>query len=331
MNHFTKIRFVVALPAVLVFFAALIFYAPETAARAFIPPDLEIRATYRHGKGQSVGTVKTARPQAYIMHSDRQYGYVAKKGLPLYSGDTLFTRKDGKLAVSFKDGSETVLAANSSLVINKSVYDPEGGNRLSFMEMISGKARFVVKKLAEYKHSRFSVKTASSVVGVRGSDFILEISQDGNRTIITALDNTVLEVVDPANPLAEPVTVTSFQQLVTVLGEVLGTPEDIPKDQLRQRLQELGLMGDDNGEGDGDQPSAGDEEQNPPSDYVPDDSPDPEDPVFYPEGDSGQTPPPPLPPLSPDVVPPEDDLTGDSDTIFQQEMVLPDMPGPPTL
>jgi len=330
MSHFTKSRFVVALPVVLVFFAALFGLVTESAARAFIPPDLEIQSAYRHGTGQSVGTVKAARPQAYIMHSDRQYGYVAKKGLPLYNGDTLFTRDEGRLAVSLKDGSETVLSANSSLVINKSVYDPEGGNRLSFMEMLSGKARFLVKKLAEYRHSRVSVKTASSVVGVRGSDFIIEVSQEGNRTVITALDNTVLEVVDPANPLAEPVIVTSFQQLVTVLGEVLGTPEDIPRDQLMQRLQELGLMGDENG-GDGDQPPAGDDEQNPPSEYVPDDSPDPEDPAFYPGGDGGPTPPPVLPPLSPDVVPPEDDLTGDSDTIFQQFPMLPDMPGPPSL
>ncbi|MFO8047831.1 MAG: FecR family protein, partial [Desulfosudaceae bacterium] len=229
MTHSIEKRFLMALPAVMVLVAVLACFSPEAAARAIIPDNLQIKATYRHGMGQAVGKVTESRPEAYIMHSDRQYGYVAKRGLPLYNGDTLFTRDGGRMAITLKDGSETRLAANSSLVINKSVYDPEGGNRLSFFEMLSGKARFLVKKLAEYKHSRVSVKTASSVVGVRGSDFILEISQDGNRTMITALENTVLEVVDPVNPLQEPVIVTSFQQLVTVLGEIMGSPEDIPR------------------------------------------------------------------------------------------------------
>lgn len=227
-----------------------------------VPGNLTIQSTYRNGIGEPVGRVDGAKGSAFIMHSDRQYGYEAKKGLPLYNGDTLFTRSGGAMTIVFNDKSRVSLAADTSLVISKSIYDAAGKSRLAFLEILSGKARFLVTKLSDYRHSRFNVKTGSSVVGVRGSDFVIE--RIGFKTVVSAMGETELQVFDPANPDIPPVTVTSFQQLITVINN-LGIPTDMTEAEIKAALEGFGVTfeddagtggaGDDagtGGDGDGD-------------------------------------------------------------------------------
>jgi|GEM_PF-1429408 len=219
-------------------------------AAADIPDNLIIQKAYRQGMGESVGSVETARGQAFIMHTDGKYGYEAKKGLLIYNGDTLFTRSPGAMTIVLNDNSKMALAADTSLVINKSIYDPAGKSRMSFVSMLAGKARFLVTKLSDYRHSRFNVKTGSSVVGVRGSDFIIE--QIGDKIVITCLDNTVLEVFNPDFPLEEPVVVHSFQQLVAAIGQLPGDPVNVSPEELKKLLEDLGISsGDDDDDDDG--------------------------------------------------------------------------------
>ncbi|MFZ5564645.1 MAG: FecR family protein [Thermodesulfobacteriota bacterium] len=222
---------------------ATVFAASE------IPANLAIQNTYRPGVGDPVGKVEGVRGAAFIMHTDGQYGYTARKGLSIYNGDTLFTRAGGAMSIVFNDNSKMSLAANTSLVINKSIYDAGGKSRLAFLELLSGKARFLVTKLSDYRHSRFNVKTGSSVVGVRGSDFVIE--RIGFRTVISALGETELQVFDPANPEAPPVTVTSFQQLITAIND-LGIPTNMTEADIKAALEGLGFTFDDDSGAGGD-------------------------------------------------------------------------------
>ncbi len=218
-----------------------------SAQDGIIPADLKIQKTYRPGTGQSVGTVRRVQGKAVVQHEKETHGYRVYQKMNLYSGDVLYTAGDGHLELILNDGSSLTLSSDTHMVIDKSVYNPRSRHRHSFFSMLAGKARFIVKKLSDYKYSQFNVRTEASVVGVRGSDFIIEVSQQGNKTVITALGNTVLEIIDPAHPLQEPVIVTSFQQLIAVLGEVLGNPEDVPQEEIRQKLEELGLIPSDGG------------------------------------------------------------------------------------
>ncbi|MEW6076945.1 MAG: FecR family protein [Thermodesulfobacteriota bacterium] len=244
----------VFLPVLLAFMAVILVSDVRRASAAqdsVIPENLTIEQTYRPGPGQSVGVARQARGKVVVQHEKEDHGYAVSNGMNLYNGDTLYTAHDGHLELAFNDGSNLVLAADTKLAIDKSIFDPDSKSRLSFLNMAAGKARFMVKKMSDYHHSQFNVKTESSVVGVRGSDFILEISQQGKKTVITALGNTVLEILDPAHPLEEPVLVTSFQQLVTVLGEIMGRPVDISEEEIMKLLKKLDLLSSGGGEGGG--------------------------------------------------------------------------------
>ncbi len=251
LNHKKYSRFWMLL--FMTFFAGVLVCDDKRASALenTIPDDLIIEETYQPGPGQSVGRVQLARGKAVIRHEKESRGYLIREGMDLYNGDTIYTAGDGHVELTLNDGSSLVLSSDTVIAIDKSIYDPDSGSRLSFFNMLSGKARFIVKKLSDYKHSQFNVKTESSVVGVRGSDFVLEIIQQGNKTIITAGGTTVLEIIDPSNPLQEPVIVTSFQQLVTVLGEITGQPVDISEGEFMSLLESLGLLSSGGGTGPG--------------------------------------------------------------------------------
>ncbi|MBW1891166.1 MAG: FecR domain-containing protein, partial [Deltaproteobacteria bacterium] len=57
------------------------------------------------------------------------------------------------------DGSILSLASRTKLELNKSVYDQKKKSRSSFLNMVLGKARFLVVKLLKFKRTEFKVKT----------------------------------------------------------------------------------------------------------------------------------------------------------------------------
>jgi hypothetical protein len=99
--------------------------------------------------------------------------------------------------------------------------------------MSTGKARFWVKKFTDFQRSVFEVKTPTAICGVRGSDFIAMVTAD--RTELTALEKTFLEVLSRAFPEQEPLTITSFERAIvetTAMWKEEITPEEI--EQLKQ-------------------------------------------------------------------------------------------------
>lgn len=105
----------------------------------------------------------------------------------------IITREKTRIILKMNDGSTLSLGSQTKIVINQSIYDPGKKTRSSFMTMTLGKARFWVKKLTSYKHSKFKLKTKTAVVGVRGSDFFIEATE--NYTRVNTFADTRLEVV----------------------------------------------------------------------------------------------------------------------------------------
>lgn len=229
------------LPAVVVLAGLMIFMIrPAYCSQKHIPEDIIIKTSFKKGTGKPVGMVTKVEGTAGIRHAGEEYAYQAKNGVPIHNKDRFFTREDSRLQILLKDGSRILLAPESQLAIDKNCQISR--RTISFVRMLAGKARFMVRKDFEHKKSRFNVKTGSALVTVQGSDFVVEVIQKDNKTIISALGNTVLEINDPAHPLQDPVVVTSFQQLITIIGEVIGEPADIPKNEIRRRLEEIGLI-----------------------------------------------------------------------------------------
>jgi len=225
-----------------VFMAVVLLLGCVTSGQAsagVIPDGLMIQSGYAPGTGVPVGKIREAQGKGFIMHADRQAVYQAAPGLAVYEGDTLETRKDGRITLTLNDESVLTLGPATDMVLNQSVFDPGASNRSVLVNLLAGKARFFVKKFSALKNSTFKVRTATSVAAVRGSDFI--IAQVGDKTIITTLGQTVLEVSNLNFPLAEPVVVNSFEQLIVTLGQLPGSPIQMTSEEIQAILESMGI------------------------------------------------------------------------------------------
>jgi hypothetical protein len=173
----------------------LLLWAGAAAAQGGIPESLVIAEEFSPGIGAPVGDVRLLQGMAVVIHAeDAGIGYPLSPGDPVFQGDTLLTGADGKVNVELNDGSRLTLATNTRMVISRSVYNPEQlKTRNSFIRVIFGKARFFVRKIEDLLTSDFKVKTETAIVGVRGSDFAVEVTQ--NLTTVTAFEDTQIDVI----------------------------------------------------------------------------------------------------------------------------------------
>ena len=199
----------------LLLFVGSAFCFDDSSFESMLPDGLVIEDIYKPGSGSPVGKVRLVQGKVVIVHANRLRGYWAQKGLPLYKGDTITTRKKGRIRFKLNDGSTLTMASGTKLVINRSVYHPSKKRRSSFLRMSLGRARFWVSKLIGFKRSEFRVKTRTSVMGVRGSDFIIRATP--NLTEVTTLKDTRLEVMSLAAPEVKPTLLSDFER--TIVGE----------------------------------------------------------------------------------------------------------------
>lgn len=140
-----------------------------------LPPDASIVEVYKDGEGKPCGTAEFVQNDAYIIHKNApKSAYRAKKGQPVFTGDTLIADAKSSLIVLLNDKSRITLGAYSKLVIDKSVYEEKTNLRDTIVSMFWGKARYVVQKLGGGRED-FKVTTPLATLGVRGSDFAVAI------------------------------------------------------------------------------------------------------------------------------------------------------------
>ncbi|NOY70736.1 MAG: FecR domain-containing protein [Deltaproteobacteria bacterium] len=211
MKSLMKIMLIVCLGLIL-----LSTGANEATAGKLLPNGLTIKADFKPGAGPALGKVVRVVGKAVLIHKGEKTGYTAGPGNFLYKNDTIVTLAGGHLSFSLNDGSFMSLSPETRIMINKSVYSPAKKTRTSFLDMALGKARFVVQKFVDAKHSEFKVKTKTAVAGVRGSDFIIIASAD--ETEIITLSDTILEIISLAAPDAAPAVMNAFEQAIIKKG-----------------------------------------------------------------------------------------------------------------
>lgn len=223
-----------------------------------LPEGLRIEDEYQPGFGTAVGTFDTLEGDVIVIHRDAPgTGYRGHLGAALYKGDTVVTLKGARAQIRLGDESRLSMASEAKLVLLKSYFDSEKG-RSTFLGVSLGKIRFLIRKLMSgFKVSEFEVQTRTAVAGVRGSDFVIEateqpcaelpgIPEELRRqdelcaaTDIVTLDDTVLAVFSLATPEMEAVMMIDRQSVRVVQGAPVPEPQNVPPGRIEQLKQEL--------------------------------------------------------------------------------------------
>lgn len=101
----------------------------------------------------------------------------ARAGFQLSPGDRLVTGKDGRISLSFIDNTRFSIGPNSRVAVSDFTYD-RTRQRGSFLTQVDrGSLGIVSGQIAKSGKDAMKVRTPNSLLGVRGTRFIVEVSK----------------------------------------------------------------------------------------------------------------------------------------------------------
>ncbi|MCP5266156.1 MAG: FecR domain-containing protein [Burkholderiaceae bacterium] len=95
-----------------------------------------------------------------------------RPGTRVISGDVLKTGPDGSIQLRFADGAAISLGASTEFRVEEYRFEPK--RQRAFFELVRGFARTVSGMIGKKRHEDFRLKTATAVMGIRGTDFATE-------------------------------------------------------------------------------------------------------------------------------------------------------------
>jgi hypothetical protein len=111
----------------------------------------------------------------------------AKAGDFVYKADIVQTGPDGKVSITFTDGTAFNLSSNARMEVNEFVFSPDGQSNASFFKLAKGTFTFVAGKVA--KSGSMKIDTALATVGIRGTTPHVEVLEDGRVKFSTLIED----------------------------------------------------------------------------------------------------------------------------------------------
>ena len=101
----------------------------------------------------------------------------ATTGQELHAGDWLVTGKDGRVSLTFIDKTRVAVGPNSRIAVSKFEYDRTRQQGSFITQVDRGSLAVVSGKIAHSGRDAMKVRTPNSLLGVRGTRFIVEVGQ----------------------------------------------------------------------------------------------------------------------------------------------------------
>jgi hypothetical protein len=166
--------------------------------------DAPARAAVQDASIKPIGKVITAAGSITVEHVNAvvvqaalssQPGQ-AKVGDAIYLGDIVSTGSDGRVGITFADGTAFDLSSNARMVMTEFVYDPNSKSNSTLLSLTKGTFTFVAGKIA--KSGDMKVDTPVATMGIRGTTPHVEISDDGTVKFSTLLEDGKDKVLEKA-------------------------------------------------------------------------------------------------------------------------------------
>lgn len=162
--------------------SALSFAMP----RAVVPPTLIAVAAMACAAGsvaEPIGNISPIGPGTEIRRSGRIVPAPAATEVEML--DVIQTAR-GTAKVRFLDNTELSIGEQSSVEIDRFVYDPDKGALSGKMglRVAVGTARFVTGQIGKLQPKDVDIKTPTATIGIRGTDFSMTVDEIGRSLVI---------------------------------------------------------------------------------------------------------------------------------------------------
>lgn len=134
------------------------------------PPEANSRSTAT--EAARIGTFKQ-------IEGDTRTGRMEARRVPapgdgVNANERISTGNDGAATITLKDGTVLTMGPNTTMNLSRFQFDSTTQQGHFVLDLLKGSVRVVTGLLARINPELFKVHTPTSVVGVRGTDFIVE-------------------------------------------------------------------------------------------------------------------------------------------------------------
>ena len=113
----------------------------------------------------SVGQVKTVKGEAFIERGGQR--------VPIAVGTAIEASEDGSVGISFVDNSRMALGPRSTLAIDRFEFDSTTHDGRFEAQLRKGTLSAVSGKIAHRSPQAMTVRTRSTILAVRGTEFVV--------------------------------------------------------------------------------------------------------------------------------------------------------------
>jgi len=124
-----------------------------------------------------VGQIKTVRGTVHVERGGQRLA--AAPGMNVRQSDTLVTGADGAVGVTFLDNSLLSLGPGSALAIDRYSFDSTTHAGQFDASLKKGTLAVVSGRMVKQSPEAMRVRTPASVMGVRGTEFVVKVSAPG--------------------------------------------------------------------------------------------------------------------------------------------------------
>jgi len=134
----------------------------------------------RADEGAATGFVAAAKGEAFVVRGEERQP--ARVGLEVRVGDVLETGRKARLKVLLTDDSVLSLGGETRLMVEQHLFEP-GRARATNLKLMGGRARALVQQVVGGSRAKFEISTGTAVAGVRGTEFVVEKGEGGERVV----------------------------------------------------------------------------------------------------------------------------------------------------
>ena len=122
-----------------------------------------------------IGRIKSAVGEAVIERAGQRTPATA--GMPLEEADALVTGKNSSISVTFVDNTRFSAGPNSRIELSRFRFNPTTLEGSSETAVRKGSLAIISGQIAKNGGDAMRVRTPSSILGVRGTKFVVDVGQ----------------------------------------------------------------------------------------------------------------------------------------------------------
>jgi len=208
------------------------------------------------------GTFMLVKGKVLIVN-DKGQPAEAKVSSKIFVGETVVTDSDSRAKIIMSDRNVLNILPNTKMKIEK--YNTASGSKEVQLNLIEGKVRSNVGEKYDNKSSKFEIRTATAVAGVRGTEFITSYDPVTKTTEVLTIHGQVIfkSVGGQVGSDTPEVTVNKQEKSEQKEGSTPSKPEKVPKKEFDAINKDTNVAGDKKSKDGGGKGVAGGKDQAP--------------------------------------------------------------------